>query len=59
MEGFRVGGNKREMLSIDKIGEYKTGVKYKITIRERLALRSNVKDETHLEIYGGLREGQI
>ena len=44
------------MLSIQKFGGYKTGVKERIEERERLALRNDVKEEKHLEIYIGLRE---
>ena len=50
-----VGGNQ-EILSIEKFAVYKTEVKEKIELMERLALRSMVKEEEHLEIYGGLRE---
>ena len=42
---------------MDKFGEYKTDVKERIEMRERLvALRNKVKEEEHVEIYGGLRE---
>ena len=58
-----IGGNQEEVLSIEKFAGYKTEVcgyktevKENIEIRERLALRSRVKEEEHLEIYGGLRE---
>ena len=39
-----------------KFGGYKTEVKERIEIRERLALRNKVKKEEHLEIFAGLRE---
>ena len=41
---------------MDKFGGHRTEVKERIDIRERLALRNKVKEEEHLEIYGGLRE---
>ena len=51
-----VGGNQQEILSIDKFAGYKAEVKERIEIRERLALRNKVKEEQHIEMYGGLRE---
>ena len=52
-----IGGNQEEiLLSIEKFGGYKTEVKERIETRERLALRNKVKEEEHLEIYGGFRE---
>ena len=51
-----VGGNQEEILSIEKFAGYKTEIKEIIEIRERPALRNLVKEEEHLEIYGGLRE---
>ena len=51
-----IGGNQEEILSIEKFAGCMTEVKEKIEIRERLALRNKVKEEEHLEIYGGLRE---
>ena len=51
-----LGGDQEQALSIEKFGGYKTEVKYIIEERERLALRRKVKEEQHLEIYGGLRE---
>ena len=51
-----IGGNQEEILSIEKFAGCMTQVKEKIEIRERLALRNKVKEEEHLEIYGGLRE---
>ena len=58
MEGFR-GGAREEVLSIEKFGGYKTEVKERKGERERQALRNKVKEETHLEIYGGLREDNL
>ena len=52
-----IGGNQEEiLLSIEKFGGYKTEVKERIETRERLALRNKVKEEEHLEIYGGFSE---
>ena len=51
-----IGGNQEEILSIEKFAGYKTEVKERIEIRERLALRNKVKEEEHLKVYGGLRE---
>ena len=51
-----IGGNQQERPSTDKFGGYKTEVKEKIEMRERLSLRTKVKEEEHLEIYGRLRE---
>ena len=51
-----IGGNQEEIPSKDKFAGNKTEVNEKIEIRERLALRSKVKEEEELEIYGGLRE---
>ena len=45
-----------EVLSIDKFSGYKTEVKEIIEERERPVLRSKVKEQKHLDIYGGLRE---
>ena len=39
---------------MEKFGGYKTEVKERIEIRERLALRNKVMEEEHLEICGGL-----
>ena len=50
------GGNQEKILSIEKFAGYKTEVKEKIEMRGRLALRSKVKEEEDLEVYGGLRE---
>ena len=50
------GGNQEDIVSIEKFAGYKTEVKERIEIRERLALRNKVKEGEHLEIYGGLRE---
>ena len=43
-------------MSIEKFGGYRTEVKEIIEEREKLALRTKVEEEKHLEIYGGLRE---
>ena len=51
-----IGGNQEEVLSIEKFRGFKTEVEERIEIRERLALRNEVKEEEHLEIYGRLRE---
>ena len=54
------GGDQEEVLSIERFGGYKTEVEEIIEEiieeREGLALRNRVKEEKHLEIYGGLRE---
>ena len=52
-----LGGDQEEVLSMEKFGGYKTEGNEIIEERERLALRNKVKEEKHLEIYGGLREG--
>ena len=52
MEGVR--GRPRRGTVIEKFGGYKTNVKGRREERERLALRNKVKEEKHLEIYGGL-----
>ena len=39
---------------MEKFAGYKTEVKERIEIRERLALRNKVMEEEHLEICGGL-----
>ena len=49
-------GDQEEVLSLEKFGGYKTKVKERIEERERLAQRNDVKEEKHLEMYGGLRE---
>ena len=54
-----VRGNQEEILSIEKFAGCKTEVKQNIEIRERLALRNSVKEEEHLEIYGGLLREEI
>ena len=51
-----IGGNQEEILSIEKFAGYKTEVKEDTEIREKLALRNKLKEEEHLEMYGGLRE---
>ena len=53
-----IGGHQEEILSIQKFAGYKTEAKQNVVIRERLALRHKVKEDEHLEIYGGLR-GEI
>ena len=53
---WKDSGGDQEVLSIEKFGRYITEVKEILEDRERLALRSKVKEEKHLEIYGGLRE---
>ena len=50
-----VGGGQ-EVLSTEKFGGYKTEAKGRTEERERQALRNKVKEEKHLEIYGGSRE---
>ena len=54
----RLGGSQENILqlSMEKSGGYKTEVEERIETRERLALGHKVKEEEHLEIYGGLRE---
>ena len=47
------GGSQEETLSIEKFGGYKTELKERVHIRERL--RNKVKKEDLLDIYGGLR----
>ena len=54
MAGYR-RNPRREILSVEKSGGYKTEVKERIELRERLALRNKVKEEEHLELYGGLK----
>ena len=51
-----LGGDQEEVLSMEKFSGYKTEVKEILEERERLALRNKMKEEKHLEIYGGLRE---
>ena len=46
-------GDREEVLSLGKFGGYKPEVKEIIEERERLALRNKVKEEKHLELYGG------
>ena len=50
------GARRGTVLSVEKFGGCKTGVKERIEERQRLALRNKVKEEKNLEIYGGLRE---
>ena len=49
-------GDQEKIVSIEKLGGYKTEVKERIEERKRLVLRNKVKEEKHLKIYGGLRE---
>ena len=51
-----IGGNQEDLPSVDNFGGYKTEVKERIEIGERLALRNKVKEEEHLEVYAGLTE---
>ena len=52
-----IPGNQEEiLLFIEKFAGYKTEVKERIEIRERLALKNKVKEEEHLEIYWELRK---
>ena len=48
-------GDQEEVLSTEKCGGYKPEVKERLEERERQALRNTVKEEKHLDIYGGLR----
>ena len=51
-----IGGNQEEiLLSIEKFAGYKTEVKERIEIRERLALRNKVKEEEHLRDLRGVQ----
>ena len=45
-----IEGNQEEILSIEKFAGYKTKLKERIEIRERQALRNNVKEEEHERI---------
>ena len=40
-----IGGNPKEVLSLNKCGGYRTHVNKGVDIRERLALRDKVKSE--------------
>ena len=51
-----LGGDQEDILSTEKFGGYRTQVNEIIEERETLALRINVKEEKHLEVYGELRE---
>ena len=42
------GGNKEEVMSVEKFGRYKAEAEERIERRERLALRDNVKPDKHL-----------
>ena len=50
-----MGENQEETLSIEKFAGYKTEVKGKIDIRERLALRNKVKEEEHFRDLRGVK----
>ena len=52
-----IGGNQEEVMSAGKFLKYKAEVEEMIERRERLAPRNKVESEKHLEMYGGLREG--
>ena len=52
-----VRASEEDILSIEKFAGYKTKVKKRIEIWERHALRKKVKEEEHLEIYGGVKRG--
>ena len=52
-----IGGDQEEVLPTEKFGGYKTEGNKTIEERGRQALRNRVKEEKHLEIYGGLSEG--
>ena len=54
--GKITGGNQEDIMPVEKFAGYKTEAKERIEVRGRLALRNKVKEEEHLEIYGGLRE---
>ena len=56
MKGSAEGGNQEALLFIDKFGGYKTEVKERIDVRERLALIQTVNEEEPLEICVGLKE---
>ena len=56
MEGDR-RKQKRDIMSIEDGGEYKTKLSDMIEIREKKALKQKIDEEEHLKIYGGLREG--
>ena len=53
-----IGRNQEEILSIEKLAGYKTYLKARIEIWERLALGNTAKDEEHLEIYEGVKGGR-
>ena len=52
-----VGGDPKEILSMDTFGGYKTEVNVLTGIREMLALRNKIKNDEHFQRYGGLSEG--
>ena len=45
-----LGGNREEILPIDKFGGYTTKVKERIEVRERLALRNKVRGDTSRDV---------
>ena len=47
-----MGGKQEEIQSIEKFGGYKTEVKERIELSQRLALRNKVKEEEHLRYMG-------
>ena len=50
-----IGGNQEEIPSIEKFAGYKTEVKERIEIRDRLALRNKVKEAEHLRDLRGVK----
>ena len=54
MEGVK-GRPRRGTAVYGEFGGHKTAVEERIEERKRLALRNKVKEEKHLEIYGGLK----
>ena len=48
-------GNQEDILSIEKFAGYKTEVKERVEIREKLALRNKVKEEEHLRDLRGVK----
>ena len=43
------------MMSVDKFERYKAEVEERIELRERSALKNNVKSDKYLETYGGVK----
>ena len=52
-----IGGNKKDILSIEDVGKYKAKVGDMIELRERKSLSQRANEEEHIKIYGGLGEG--